>query len=54
MPDQLARERSSTLVFYGCILLLGYLIYLLFAPFLRPLAWAAIFAAFFFPRYKQL
>ena len=54
MPDQLARERSTTLVFYGCILLLGYLIYLLFEPFLAPLAWAAIFAAFFFPRYKRL
>ena len=54
MPDQLARERSTTLVFYGCILLLAYLIYLLFEPFLRPLGWAAIFAAFFFPRYKFL
>src|SRR5436190_5639689 len=54
MPDHLARERSTTLVFYGCILLLVYLIYLLFAPFFRPLAWAAIFAAFFFPRYKKL
>jgi predicted PurR-regulated permease PerM len=53
MPDQLARERSTTLVFYGCILLLGYLIFLLFEPFLQPLAWAAIFAAFFFPRYKR-
>src|SRR5437667_357095 len=54
MPDQLARERSTTLVFYGCIVLLGYLLYLLFQPFLAPLAWAAIFAAFFFPRYKRL
>jgi predicted PurR-regulated permease PerM len=54
MPDQLARQRSTTLVFYGCILLLGYFIYLLFAPFLAPLAWAAIFAAFFFRRHKQL
>jgi predicted PurR-regulated permease PerM len=54
MPDQLARERSTTLVFYGCIILLAYLIYLLFEPFLAPLAWSAIFAAFFFPRYKQL
>lgn len=42
------------MVFYGCIILLGYLIYLLFAPFLTPLAWAAIFAAYFFPRYKRL
>jgi predicted PurR-regulated permease PerM len=54
MPDQLARQRSTTLVFYGCILLLGYLIYLLFQPFLVPLAWAVIFAAFFFPNYKRL
>jgi predicted PurR-regulated permease PerM len=54
MPDQLARERSTTLVFYGCIILLGYLIYLMFEPFLASLAWAAIFAAFFFPRYKRL
>src|SRR3954470_12906074 len=54
MPDQLARQRSTTLVFYGCILLLVYLIYLLFEPFLVPLAWAAIFAAFFFRRHKRL
>src|SRR5258706_686655 len=54
MPDPLARQRSTTLVFYGCILLLGYLVYVLFQPFLVPLAWAAIFAAFFFQRYKGL
>ena len=53
MPDQLARQRSTTLLFYGCVLLLGYLLYLLFEPFLRPLAWAAIFAAFFHSRHKQ-
>src|SRR5688572_23687836 len=47
MPDQLARQRSTTLLFYGCVLLLGYLLYQLFEPFLRPLAWAAILAAFF-------
>ena len=54
MPDQLARQRSTTLLFYGCILLLGYLLYQLFEPFLRPLAWAAIFGAFFHARHKQL
>ena len=54
MPDQLARQRSTTLLFYGCVLLLGYLLYLLFEPFLRPLAWAAIFGAFFHARHKQL
>ncbi len=54
MPDQLARQRSTTLLFYGCVLLLGYLLFQLFEPFLSPLAWAAIFAAFFFSRYKRL
>lgn len=54
MPDQLARQRSTTLLFYGCVILLGYLLYLLFEPFLRPLAWAAIFAAFFYARHKRL
>jgi predicted PurR-regulated permease PerM len=54
MPDQLARQRSTTLLFYGCILLLGYLLYQIFEPFLTPLAWAAIFAAFFHGRHKQL
>jgi predicted PurR-regulated permease PerM len=54
MTDQLARERSTTLLFYGCVFLLVYFIYLLFRPFLTPLAWAGIFAAFFYPRYKRL
>jgi len=54
MSDQLARQRSTTLLFYGCVLLLGYLIFQLIEPFLRPLAWAAIFAAFFYSHYKRL
>jgi len=54
MSEQIARERSTTLVFSGCVLLLAYLVYRLFAPFLVPLAWAAIFAAFFYPKYRRL
>jgi predicted PurR-regulated permease PerM len=54
MAQQTARERSKTLIFYGCVLLLGYLLYQLFEPFLTPLAWAAIFGAFFHGQYKQL
>lgn len=54
MPDQPARGRSTTLLLYGCLLLLGYFLYLMLRPFLAPLAWAAIFAAFFFKRYKRL
>ena len=54
MPDTIARERSTTLLFYALVLLLGYFSYLLLRPFLTPLTWAAIFAAFFFGRYKRL
>lgn len=49
-----ARERISTLLFYGTVLLLGYLIFLLFKPFLTPLAWAAILASLFHTQYEQL
>ena len=49
-----ARERIATLLFYGTVLLLAYLLYLLFRPFLTPLAWAAIFAAFFYPPFRRL
>src|SRR5262245_37661930 len=54
MTDQISRERSTTLLFYACVFLLAYLVYLLFQPFLTPLAWAGIFAAFFYQQYKRL
>lgn len=54
MPDQPARGQDTTLLFYGCLLLLGYFLFLLLQPFLAPLTWAAILAAFFFRRYKRL
>ena len=54
MGEQQTRDRSTALVFYGCVLLLTYLMYLVFQPFLRPLVWAAIFATFFYPQYQRL
>jgi len=54
MGDQLTRDRSTALVFYGCILLLAYLMYLVCKPFLRPLIWAAIIAAYFYPQYRTM
>ena len=54
MTDDPSRERHTTLLFYGCVLLLVYLIYLLLHPFLTSLAWAAILAAFFFSRHKRI
>src|SRR5580765_4146175 len=54
MSEEITRERSTTLIFYGCVILLAYLVYRLFAPFFTPLSWAAIFAAFFYPKYRRL
>jgi len=54
MGDQLTRDRSTAVVFYGCILLLAYLMYLVCRPFLRPLIWAAIIAAYFHPQYRKV
>src|SRR5882757_9280160 len=54
MSNGLARQRISTLLFYSTVLLLAYLLYLLFSPFLTPLAWAAILAALFHRPYRHL
>src|SRR3984893_11067395 len=54
MSSGLARQRIATLLFYSTVLLLAYLLYLLFSPFLTPLAWAAIFAALFHSPYRRL
>ena len=54
MADQQTRDRSTAVVFYGCIMLLAYLMYLICKPFLRPLIWAGIIAAYFYPQYKQV
>ena len=54
MSNGVARERISALLFYATVLLLAYLLYSLFRPFLTPLAWAAILAALFHPPYRRL
>ena len=42
-----AGERFGDVLFYGVILLLVYLVYRVFEPFLVPLGWAAVFAVIF-------
>src|SRR5258706_11183939 len=42
-----AGERFGNVLFYGLILLLVYLVYRVFEPFLVPLGWAAVFAVIF-------
>lgn len=49
-----ATERVNTLLFYGAVLLLVYLVYRLFEPFLVPLAWGAVLVVFFHPWHARL
>ena len=55
-PAQLAneRERFTTLIFYGVVLLLGYLVLRVFEPFFHPLGWAAVLAICVYPWYERL
>jgi predicted PurR-regulated permease PerM len=47
-------DRLTTVLSYGALLLLGYLVFLIVGPFAIPLAWSAILAIFFYPIYKRL
>ena len=54
VATQTTSDRLATVLSYGALLLLGYLVFRIFAPFLVPLAWAAVLAIFFYPLYEQL
>jgi predicted PurR-regulated permease PerM len=47
-------DRLTTVLSYGALLLLGYLVYLITEPFLIPLAWSAVLAIFFYPVYERV
>lgn len=47
-------DRLTTVLSYGTLLLLGYLVFLIVSPFLIPLAWSAVLAIFFYPVYLWL
>lgn len=47
-------DRLTTVLSYGALLLLGYLVFLITAPFFVPLAWSAVLAIFFYPVYEWL
>jgi predicted PurR-regulated permease PerM len=49
-----AGERFGNVLFYGVILLLVYLAYRIFEPFLVPLGWAAVFAVIFHSLNQEL
>jgi predicted PurR-regulated permease PerM len=47
-------DRLTTVLSYGALLLLGYLVFLIVSPFLEPLAWSAVLAIFFFPAHERI
>jgi predicted PurR-regulated permease PerM len=47
-------DRLTTVLSYGALLLLIYLVYRITEPFLVPLAWSAVLAIFFYPLYERL
>jgi predicted PurR-regulated permease PerM len=47
-------DRLRTVLSYGVLLLLGYLVFLIIEPFIRSLAWSAVMAIFFYPAYLRL
>jgi predicted PurR-regulated permease PerM len=49
-----SRDRLNTILLYAMVLLLGYLVYLIFAPFLVPLGWAGILAVLLHPWHSKL
>ena len=53
MAKRTGRERFTELLFYGVVLLVGYLAMLVVWPFLAPLAWAAILAMTLRPVYMR-
>jgi predicted PurR-regulated permease PerM len=48
------RDRLGVLAFYAGAVLLAFLVYQLFRPFLVPLAWAGVLAVCFYPTHARL
>jgi predicted PurR-regulated permease PerM len=47
-------DQVTTVLSYGALLLLGYLVFEITSPFLVPLAWSAVLAIFFYPLHEML
>ena len=48
------RERLAKPIFYGVLVLLAYLVFRVFQPFLVPLGWAAVLVVFCYPWHARL
>jgi len=49
-----SQSRVSTVFFYGSLLFLLYLTYLVLVPFAAPILWAAVLGVVFYPAYRRL
>lgn len=52
--EQTVKKRLGDVLFYGIVVLLAYLVYLIFQPFLVPLAWAIVVVVVSYPAYARL
>src|SRR5256885_809786 len=47
-------DRLTTVLSYGALLLLIFLVFRIVEPFLEPLAWSAVLAVFFYPIHERI
>lgn len=53
-PNATTSDRLTTVLSYGVLLLLIYLVFRIYEPFLAALGWAAILVIFFYPMHHRL
>jgi predicted PurR-regulated permease PerM len=53
-PQGLHSGRVAVAIFYGVLLLLGYLVFRIFQPFLAPLGWAGVLVIAFYPLHRRM
>jgi len=54
LPSKTTSDRLTTVLSYGALLLLGYMVFRIAEPFLVPLAWSAVLAIFFYPLHGRI
>ena len=54
MPEEQSQKRFESLLFYAAVLLIFYLVYRVFEPFLQPLGWAVVLVVCLYPLHQRL
>lgn len=54
MTTLVDRDRLGALLFYGVLVILAWLVFRVFRPFLVPLAWAVVLVVVFYPWHERL